>query len=118
MSDCGTNAGRAPSLPVNGFDHGQMERMCAGKKVYPSRRVAKRWAKLRGLSVYRCRICGGYHLTSQRRRKASKKGIKPLCQKPAKSTAGRGGVESGAPADQNAKADGFAAAALKEQVIL
>ncbi len=118
MSDCSINAWRAPDLPVNGFDHGQMERMCAGKKVYPSRRVAKRWAKLRGLSVYRCRICGGYHLTSQRRRKASKKGIKPLCQKPAKSKAGEGGSKGRASAGQGMKAPVAPAAVRKEQVIL
>lgn len=51
-------------------------------------------------------------------RKASKKGIKPLCQNPAKSKAGEGGSKGRASADQNAKADGFAAGALKEQVIL
>lgn len=78
MSDCSMNAWRVPELPVNGYRHDQMERMCSGKQSYPTRSKAKRYAKARGLSVYRCRLCGLYHLTSQRRRKASKKGIWPL----------------------------------------
>ena len=68
MSGSGEGARRAPEgLTINGYDHGQMERACSAKNTYPTRAIAKRWAKVRGLSVYRCGVCGSYHLTSQRK---------------------------------------------------
>jgi hypothetical protein len=49
-------------------------RNCPGGKVsYPSRRIARRYSRAHGarfgqqFGVYRCRTCGNYHLTSQRK---------------------------------------------------
>lgn len=70
MSDCSTNVWRVPEdLTLNGYSHSQIARGCSEKSVYPTRAIAKRWAKKRGLSVYRCCVCGLYHLTSQRKGK-------------------------------------------------